>query len=97
MLNANTQYYLYILYSKTIDRYYTGVSHDPETRLLYHNKSHKGWTLRGRPWELVFKIVFSSKSEAMKWEKWIKYQKNRRVIENIIDGTFKFGMDKKLR
>jgi putative endonuclease len=30
-------YFLYILHSETIDRYYIGVSYDPEQRLRFHN------------------------------------------------------------
>ena len=31
---------------------------------------------------------FPSKTEAMKWEQWIKQQKDRRIIHSIIEGTF---------
>ncbi|NQT34235.1 GIY-YIG nuclease family protein, partial [bacterium] len=43
-------YYLYILFSDKIERFYIGVSHNPEKRLRYHNLFPKGWTKRGRPW-----------------------------------------------
>ncbi len=83
-------YFLYILYSKKVDRYYTGTSDNPEKRLHYHNIQDKGWTRRGRPWELVFNKGFESKREARKWERWLKQQKNRRIIEKIIRGEFKW-------
>ncbi len=41
------EYYLYILYSKKLDRYYTGVSQNPSQRLISHNEYPKGWTKRG--------------------------------------------------
>ncbi len=84
------EYYLYILYSSRLDRYYVGISHDPEERLKYHNSFPRGWTVRGRPWELVFVKEFADRSEAHYWERLIKKQKNRRVIEQIIFGEFKF-------
>ncbi|TVL98087.1 MAG: excinuclease ABC subunit C, partial [Candidatus Brocadia sp. WS118] len=81
-------YYLYILYSEKIDRYYIGASYNPEERLQYHNTFPKGWTRRGRPWKLMYSKPFPTKEEAMKWERWIKQQKDRRIIQSIIDGLF---------
>ncbi len=83
-------YSLYILYSPRINRYYVGISQSPEQRLISHNEYPKGWTKRGVPWELVFKKRFSSKSEALYWEHFIKKQKSRILIEQIISGKFRF-------
>ena len=58
-------YYLYILKSETIDKYYTGVSTNPESRLAYHNTKEKGFTSKYRPWEIVFKQEFESKELAL--------------------------------
>jgi putative endonuclease len=80
--------YLYILYSPQINQYYTGISHYPDKRLYYHNSSHKGWTRRGRPWKLVFTKSFNSQSQAQQWERWIKNQKDRSIIEKIIRKEF---------
>ena len=81
-------YHLYILYSPKLDQYYIGISHHPEKRLYYHNSSHKGWTRRGRPWLLIYSKVFESRAEAQKWEKWIKSQRDRSIIEKIIRRDF---------
>ena len=80
--------YLYVLYSPTIDQYYIGISHDVEERLHYHNSSYKGWTRRGRPWHVVFSRLFESKKQAKVWEKWLKSQKDRRIIEKVVFGSF---------
>ena len=82
------EYYLYILYSRRIDRYYIGVSSDPPKRLNSHNNYPTGWTKRGIPWELVFQKEFVSKQVAMRWEKFIKNQKRRDIIELITNGDF---------
>ncbi len=82
------EYYLYILYSKKLDRYYTGVSRNPSQRLISHNEYPKGWTKHGVPWELVFMKAFVSKTEAQYWERFIKRQKKRSLIEKIIRGEF---------
>jgi putative endonuclease len=56
-------FFLYILYSPSLDRYYIGTSHDPQTRLHFHNTSAKGWTQQGRPWQLVFQREFPAKAK----------------------------------
>lgn len=83
-------YYLYILYSASLNRFYVGISHDPEERFKYHNSFPKGWTVRGRPWKLVFKKQFPDKATAQYWEAFIKKQKKRSLIEKIISGEFEF-------
>ncbi len=82
------EYFLYILYSGTIDQYYVGISHNPEMRISYHNSSNKGWTKRGRPWELVFLKIFPNRVKAQKWENWIKKQRSRILIKKIIKNQF---------
>jgi putative endonuclease len=82
------KYFLYILYSSSIDQYYIGISHNPEKRLTYHNSAPKGWTRRGRPWELVFRKQFPNQNEARKWEKKIKDQTRRDIIELITQNKF---------
>jgi len=68
----STPHYLYLLYSTTIDRYYIGTSANLATRYWFHNHTDQGWTLRGQPWALVFARQFASKSEAERWERWLK-------------------------
>ena len=84
----STPYFLYILYSSRIDRYYLGSSANPENRLWFHNHTNQGWTLRGQPWTLVFSKAFPTKAEAQRWERWIKRQKNRLLVKKIIHGEF---------
>ena len=84
------RYYFYIIYSSRIDQYYTGSSNDPQIRLEHHNKSKKGWTMRGRPWILKFSKPFATKQEAQSWERKIKSQKRRDIIEMIINNKFQW-------
>ena len=86
------KYFLYILYSESIDHYYIGISENPELRLQRHNTFKTGWTKQGRPWKLVFTKVFESKQSAAKWEIWIKSQKKKSIIEKIINNQFKWEM-----
>lgn len=85
-------YFLYIIYSESLDQYYIGISNDPARRLNYHNTGPKGWTKRGRPWKLVFQKEFESKQAAKFWEEWIKKQKSRKVLERIIRKEFDWSL-----
>ncbi len=79
-------HYLYILYSKKIDRYYSGQTKNIDKRFVKHNKGHSAATKAGIPWQLKKVVEFETKSEALKAENWIKKMKSRRVIEQIING-----------
>jgi putative endonuclease len=79
-------YFLYILRSEKFNKYYTGISQNPDRRLEYHNTIEKGFTSQYRPWKLVHKIKFNSKSEAIKAEKKIKKWKSKKMIEKLIAG-----------
>ena len=80
------KYYLYILKSETVPKYYTGISQNPLRRLEYHNSKEKGFTSRYRPWSLVFEKEYPTKSEANEAEKKIKSWKSRKMIEKLLKG-----------
>ena len=77
------KYTVYILYSEKYDKHYTGFSSDLQTRLQSHNDFGKGWTSRYRPWQLIYTKEFESKSEAMKFEKWLKSGTGRNFIKTL--------------
>jgi putative endonuclease len=79
------EYYVYILYSQSKDRYYTGYSHNPDERLVEHNLGATTSTRPGRPWVLVYTEKFSDKGSAIKRESEIKRMKSRKYIENLIN------------
>ena len=78
------KYYVYVLYSKEHDRYYTGSSADPQKRVLSHNDPrNKGWTSRYAPWELIYTQKFDNKTDALKKEKWLKSGIGREFIQEF--------------
>jgi len=79
-------YFVYILYSEKIDKYYIGYTSDLTQRLDFHNSIEKNkiWSKRGIPWNLVFSHQANSKSDALKLEKFIKRQKSRSFVQRII-------------
>ncbi len=77
-------YYVYILYSQLIDKYYIGYSADADGRLYKHIVKHKGFTAQVSDWKMVYREPFESKIEAMSREKQLKKWKSRVAIENLI-------------
>ena len=86
MVNFPIKYYVYILYSKSIDRYYTGVTYSPELRLARHLSKLSRFTKQADDWILVKSFEFRTRAEAMKCERMIKSMKSRKYVEQIIAG-----------
>jgi len=82
-----TQFYIYILYSKDYDKYYVGYSSDPWRRLEEHNtKPFNTYTSKYRPW--IICAVFScgdKENEAISVERFIKKQKSRKLIQQLMN------------
>ncbi|MBN1338323.1 MAG: GIY-YIG nuclease family protein [Bacteroidales bacterium] len=71
-------FHVYVLYSRGFNKIYIGYTGNLEQRLLSHNElAVKGWTIRYRPWELLFYERYASKSEAMHREKQLKSYQGR--------------------
>ena len=79
---------VYILYSKSIDRYYVGYTNDIQRRLSEHNRPKHKYTDAGIPWILVYSEVFDSKKDAMLREKFIKAQKSKHFIATLVDRSW---------
>ena len=81
-------FYIYILFSNSIDRYYIGHTSDVLRRLDEHNNPDEfsKYTAKGIPWSLVLSFKISpSRSDAIRVERFIKRQKNRSFIQRLID------------
>jgi putative endonuclease len=66
-------FYVYILYSSKIDRYYIGYSENPEKRLLEkHNLGYVKSTKIGVPYILKSKKSFQTEIEAIQEERRLK-------------------------
>jgi putative endonuclease len=75
----------YILYSKSLDRFYVGFTGDDiRVRLSKHLANHSGFTGKVKDWELVYQELFSTKKEAMQREKQIKSWKSNIRIKELI-------------
>ena len=83
-------YWVYILYSERIDKYYIGATSNLQNRVNFHNSDfNKIWTSRGKPWELVFSHKFETHKDAFAAERFIKKQKSRVFILKLINEGWK--------
>ena len=77
-------YKVYIIYSKSIDKYYVGYTNEIDRRIKEHNRVKGKFTDRGIPWEIVYTENFDDKNDAIKREAEIKAKKSRKYIESLI-------------
>ena len=77
-------YFVYILYSSSHKRTYTGQTDNLENRLVVHNSGKVKSTKPFIPWILIHSESFSTRSEAMKREAWFKSRTGRKKIAEIL-------------
>lgn len=76
-------FYVYILYSKSLDKYYKGYTKNLRKRFKEHNQGKGSYTSTGIPWSLVLYLLKPSKKEAIELEQKLK-NLNRKRLETFI-------------
>ena len=72
------KYCVYVLWSSAHQKRYVGQTSDLINRFKSHNiLANKGWTIRYRPWTVVYVRFFTSKTEALGYEKFLKSGQGR--------------------
>ena len=79
------KYYVYILFSESLQKFYIGQTQNLLERIKRHNKGFENYTSKGIPWEIKFFKVEESRSDAMKLERKIKNYKSQQRILDFID------------
>ena len=77
-------YFVYIIYSKTCDKYYIGQTDNIDDRLISHNSGNSPYTSRARDWQIVYSETYGTRTEVRKRELEIKRKKSRKYIEQLI-------------
>jgi putative endonuclease len=77
-------FYTYIIFSNTLDKYYTGSCENIENRLNDHINSRSAYTKVAKDWIMVYFESFDSRSLAVQREMEIKKKKSRKYIEFLI-------------
>ncbi len=75
-------YVVYILFGKSLQKYYVGQTSNLENRIYYHNTGKADFTSKGIPWSLVHSFPCSSRSEAIKLETSIKKRGAKRYLQD---------------
>ena len=80
-------HYLYIIYSKSTNKYYTGETCDMDTRILKHNNhTYKGsFTKIANDWEVKLLLNCDNINNAKYLISFIKRMKSKKFIKKVID------------
>ncbi|WP_394701034.1 GIY-YIG nuclease family protein [uncultured Acetobacteroides sp.] len=84
-------FWVYILYSAKLDRYYIGSTGDLARRLVEHERGKTAYSRQGSPWVLKYSETYSSRSEAYCREMEMKGWKSRKRIESLIAAGTQLG------
>lgn len=77
------KFYVYILWSDSIKKFYVGSTSDSEERFLQHNRGQSKFTSKGKPWSLIWSVECFNRSDAIRFENKIKKRGIRRFLEDI--------------
>ena len=79
-------FFVYIIYSDKINRFYTGTTDDLDKRIEQHNSAFypNSFTTKGAPWVLKVDFSFENNETAYFAERFIKRMKSKKFIEKII-------------
>ena len=78
-------YFVYMLLSVNSNKplSYVGYSINPIKRLALHNSGKGAKFTKGRKWKIIYKKKFKTKSDALKFEYYLKKNiKLRKIIKN---------------
>jgi len=73
-------YFVYILKNKE-GKFYIGQAANLEERIKRHNQNRVFSTKNKGPWRIIWKKEFESRSEAIRYENYLKSLKNKKYIE----------------
>ena len=77
-------YYVYILYSQKLNKFYKGQTNDIEKRLKRHNDGYEKSTKSGIPWILLWNTNKSNRSEAIVLESKLKNLSRVRLLDFML-------------
>ncbi len=80
-------FFVYIIYSRQLDKYYVGYTADLSKRINEHNSGVSNFTAEASDWVLKYYESQQSRLSAMKREKEIKLKKSRKYIEWLISSA----------
>ncbi|RXG27980.1 GIY-YIG nuclease family protein [Leeuwenhoekiella palythoae] len=84
------KHYLYIIYSKDLDKFYTGETSNIQERIIIHNNHaiKTAYTKAASDWKLMLSFPCKDRTEALFLERFIKRMKSKKFIQKIIDDPY---------
>ena len=80
-------HYVYILQSQKDQKYYIGLTHDVEARLLFHNSGKQRSTKNRTPFKIILVEQFENRLLALAREKQVKSWKGGNAFKQLIKGV----------
>ena len=77
-------FYLYVLYSPKVKRYYVGVTANLADRLRRHNGGRNPSTKSGTPWVVVYREQYLTRAAAVGREQKIKSYHGGRAFREML-------------
>jgi putative endonuclease len=82
-MHFDLMFFVYIIYSEKLRKYYVGSTNDVADRLHRHNAGESSFTSRGSPWTFVAKFECVTRPEAVQLEMKIKKRGITRHLQDI--------------
>ncbi len=80
-------FYVYVLKSiKNGKRYIGQTSKNVLERLVDHNVGSNSWTRINKPFKILYSEEYSTRTEAIKRENFLKSGQGRKWLDSILDG-----------
>jgi putative endonuclease len=80
-------YFVYIIWSDKLKKFYAGSTQDLANRISEHNKGEAKFTSKGIPWVLIWNIEVETKLEAVRQELRIKKRGIKRFLDEFSGGS----------
>ncbi|MBI4115063.1 MAG: GIY-YIG nuclease family protein [Candidatus Omnitrophica bacterium] len=74
-------FWVYVLKSEKDGRHYVGSGADVDERLHRHNRGDYRYTKGHRPWVVIYREEFASRSEAVRRERFLKTGVGRKELK----------------
>ncbi len=75
-------YFVYIIWSEKLSRFYVGSTQNLKNRLDEHNCGEGNFTSKGIPWKLIWTTELEKRADVVELENRIKKRGIKRFLEN---------------
>jgi len=77
-------FYIYVILSPKYNNRYIGSTNNVVKRVKEHNEGKCRYTSGRKPWTLIYKEQYATRSGAMKREKFLKSGQGRKWLDTIL-------------